>query len=70
MTKSAKDGTEFGVFDQGNGTYVARIDDGGFHYSPPSYRTLPSWSPRQARVELIEAIRRYEATIATGEEEE
>ena len=70
MTKTAKDGTEFGVFDQGNGTYVAQIDDRGFHFAPPSYRRLPAWSTKQAKAELDAVVQRHETRGDSPEEEE
>lgn len=56
---TAKDGTVFGVFNQGNGDYIASQDDRGFHHAPPSYSSLPSWSDREANRRLKEAVDEY-----------
>lgn len=61
---TAKDGTEFGVFNQGNGDYVALIDDRGSHRAPPQHSVLPDWSEAEARLALQRAVRRYEENAA------
>lgn len=61
---SASDGTEFGIFNQGNGDYVAVIDDRGFHRAPSQYQSLPTWSEAEARAALRRAVREHEDRIA------
>ena len=61
ITMKAKDGREFGAFESANGSYVAAIDNDGFHRQPSSYESLPSWSQSQAVRELRRRVRQYEA---------
>jgi hypothetical protein len=66
MKKTASDGTVFGVFNQGNGDYVASEDAHGTHYAPPQYQTLPHWSDRERRRQLDEAVAAYEDELREG----
>jgi len=61
--KTASDGTVFGVFNQGNGDYVAAIDGSGFHHAPPQYVSLPQWSYRQAQAALAAAVEDYDESL-------
>lgn len=62
MTKrmTGKDGASYGVFNQGNGDYVAQIDDSGTHYAPPQHQSLPTWSDRECMRQLREAVRQHD----------
>lgn len=59
MKMTANDGTVFGVFNQGNGDYIAAEDAFGTHHAPPQYASLPSWSKAIARKRLAEAVQGY-----------
>ena len=63
----AKDGTVFGVFNQGNGDYIASEDDSGFHYAPPQHRTLPHWSQAERKRQLLDAVKEYELQLENDE---
>lgn len=63
LRMTAVDGTVFGVYNQGNGDYIACEDERGFHHAPPQYQTLPQWSEAQARRELRAAVRDHEAAL-------
>ena len=56
---TAVDGTVFGVFNQGNGDYVAAEDEHGSHHAPRSYQLLPTWSDAVAHRHLREAVAEY-----------
>lgn len=63
MRMTASDGTVFGVYNQGNGDYVAAEDHQGFHRAPPQYAVLPQWSEQEAKRALRDAVRNYEASL-------
>jgi len=63
LRKKANDGTVYGVYNQGNGDYVAAEDVQGYHHAPPKYVSLPSWDEAEARRQLDRAVRAHNARI-------
>jgi len=58
---TASDGTEFGIFNQGGGDYVAEVTEDGFHYAPPIHETLTGdWDDDEADYRLSQAVETYE----------
>lgn len=64
LRQKASDGTIFGVFNQGNGDYIAAEDARGFHHAPSQYASLPQWDDATARTKLRRAVKDYEALAA------